>query len=396
RLYFLPPAGLAGARIVLSTLDGPVVALNATNNVIIRGFMVEATLTNGIAVNGGTGNRIQACEVRNTRQLGIKVSGGTKHRVEACDVHDTGTGGIALAGGNRKTLTPGNHEAVNNHVWRFSRHQQTYANAFIISGVAQRVAHSLIHDAPHQAIGVSGNDHIFEYNIVHHICTETDDCGAYYKGRNPSCRGNIVRYNFWHNIGSPMGHGNAAVYFDDGDGGDFVIGNVFFRCGDPGKGSFGTVFSHGGHDLLAENNIFIECKRSLGSAPWNDKRWKNYINADLWQTRLLKEVDITKPPYTTRYPALVGFMDPQPGQKRVSIARNNVIVMGADVKSGNWRVSDEENWVTDKDPGFVNAKKGDFRLKPGSEVFKRLPEFKPIPFEKMGLYADELRPNPPK
>ncbi|MCK5804714.1 MAG: right-handed parallel beta-helix repeat-containing protein, partial [Lentisphaeria bacterium] len=229
-LYFLPPADLAGSRIVLSTLAGPVIALHETSNITVRGFIVEATLANGIDVISGAENRIQACEVRNTRQLGINISGGMKHKVEACDVHDTGTGGITLKGGDRKALVAAGHEAINNHVWRFSRHQLTYANAFVISGVGNRVAHSLIHDAPHQAIGVSGNDHIFEYNIVHHICTETDDCGAYYKGRNPSCRGNIVRYNFWHNIGSPMGHGNAAVYFDDGDGGDFVIGNVFFRC----------------------------------------------------------------------------------------------------------------------------------------------------------------------
>ena len=124
-----------------------------------------------------------------------------------------------------------------------------------------------MHDAPHMAIGISGNDHVFEYNIVHDVCTASDDAGALYKGRNPSCRGNVIRYNFWQDIGSPMGHGTAAVYFDDGDGGDTVFGNVFFRCGHPGRGSFGTVFSHGGHDNVAENNIFIECKRALGSAP---------------------------------------------------------------------------------------------------------------------------------
>ena len=394
-LYFLPPSDLTGARIVLSTLDGPLIALKDTSNVTVRGFIVEASLANGIDVTGGTGNRIQACEVRNTRELGISVSGGTKHRVEACDIHDTGTGGIKLAGGDRKTLAPGGHEAVNNHIWRFSRHQLTYANALFLHGVAHRAAHNLIHDAPHQAVSVAGNDCLFEYNVVHHICTETDDCGAFYKGRNPSCRGNIVRYNFWHNIGSPMGHGNAAVYFDDGDGGESVIGNVFFRCGDPGKGSFGTVFSHGGHDIVAENNVFVECKRALGSAPWNDRRWAGYIKASLWQTRLLKEVDITKPPYTTHYPALVGFMDPKPGEKRVSRAVRNLIVMGADVKSGNWQVSDQENWITDRDPGFVDAATGDFRLRSDSAVFERLPGFRPIPFEKMGLYADELRPDPP-
>ena len=208
-------------------------------------------------------------------------------------------------------------------------------------------------------------------------------------------RGNVIRYNFWHHIGSPMGHGNAAVYFDDGDGGETVFGNVFFRCGEPGKGSFGTVFSHGGHDILAENNVFIACKRAFGSGPWNDSRWKNYINAPLWQTRLLEDVDITRPPYTMRYPKLVGFMDPQPGQQRVSQAKRNVIFMGADVSSGNWQVDVDENWVTDTDPGFVDVAKGDFRFRPDAEVFERLPGFQSIPFEEMGLFADELRPDPP-
>ncbi len=398
RLYFWPPAPWAGARVVLGTLDGPVVALREASHVVLRGLVVEASQGDGIEIRGGTANRVLACRVRNVRQRGVAVHGGLGHRIEGCDLHDTGTGGIVLAGGDRRTLSPAGHQAVNNHIWRFSRHQLTYANAVLLEGVGNRAAHNLIHDAPHQAIGVGGNDHVFEYNVVHHVCMETDDCGAFYKGRNPSCRGNLVRYNFWHHIGSPMGHGNAAVYFDDGDGGDTVFGNVFYRCGDPGRGSFGTVFSHGGHDNLAENNVFVECKRALGSAPWDDQRWKRALEGGEgcdWQNRLLKEVDITRPPYTTRYPRLVGFLNPQPGQPRINRAVRNVFVLCAEVKSGNWQVPPEEHWVTDRDPGFVDAAKGNFRLRPDAEVFRRLPGFQPIPFEKIGLYIDAYRPRLP-
>jgi len=394
-LYFWPPASMENARVVLSTLKAPVVAVKDATDMIFRGFVVEASLANGIEVSGGSSVRIQACEVRNTREIGITVSGGTGHKVEACDIHDTGTGGMVLSGGDRRNLTPAGHEAINNHIWRFSRLKLTSSYALRLEGVGNRGAHNLIHDAPHQAIGIGGNDHLFEYNEVHHVCMATDDCGAYYKGRNPSCRGNIVRYNFWHDIGSPMGHGNAAIYFDDGDGGDTVFGNVFFRCGEPGKGSFGTVFSHGGHDNLAENNIFIECKRALGSAPWNDARWKRAIDGGedcFWQDKLLKDVDITKPPYTTQYPALVGYMDPKPGQVRVNKAVRNVFVDCGEVSSGNWQVPPQENWITDRDPGFVNAAQDDFRLKGDSEVFSKLPGFQPIPFEKIGLIQGALRP----
>ena len=387
---------MAGARIVLSTLNAPLVSLQDASHVTLRGFILEASLGDGLAVTGGRGNRIEACVVRNTRQVGIRVSGGASHRVEGCDIHDTGTGGLVLEGGDRKTLTPAGHEAVNNHIWRFSQHQLCYASGITLGGVGNRAAHNLLHDAPHMAVGIGGNDHVFEYNVVHDVCNASDDAGALYKGRNPSCRGNVIRYNLWRDIGSPMGHGTAAVYFDDGDGGDTVFGNIFVRCGYPGKGSFGTVFSHGGHDNTAENNIFIDCQRALGSAPWGDQRWKETIDGGhgcYWQKLLRQDVDITRPPYTTRYPALVGFMDPQPGQPRINRAKNNVLVRCEQASSGNWTFNPDETWVTDQDPGFINAAKGDYRLRPEAEVFKHLPGFTRIPAEKIGVYQNPLRSN---
>jgi hypothetical protein len=293
-----------------------------------------------------------------------------------------------LGGGDRKTLTPAGHEANNNHIWRFSEHQLTSAYGLSFEGVGSRAAHNLIHDAPHQAIFVGGNDHVFEFNEVHHVCTETDDCGALYKGRNPSCRGNLIRFNYWHDLGSPMGHGNAAIYFDDGDGGDTVLGNVFVRCGEPGKGPFGTVFSHGGHDIRAENNIFVDCQRALGSAPWDDARWRDALKGGqdcFFTEKLLKEVDITKPPYTTHYPELVGYMDPVAGVPRVNRARLNLFVRCKEVSSGNWRLAPGANWSTAEDPGFVNESKADYRLRSEAPVFMHLPGFEAVPFEQMGL-----------
>lgn len=42
------------------------------------------------------------------------------------------------------------------------------------------------------------------------------------------------------------------------------------------------------------------------------------------------------------------------------------------------------NWLTDQDPGFVDITNGNFSLKPDALVFKMIPGFEPIPFEKMG------------
>ncbi len=387
RLYFWPPGELRDARIVLSTLNSPIVALKDTSYLTLRGFILEASLGEGLNIAGGENNSIEYCEVRNVRQLGISVAEGSHHRVEWCRIHDTGTGGLQLAGGDRRTLTPAGHTALNNEIWRFSQHQLSYACGITLAGVGNRAAHNLLYDAPHIAIGISGNDHIFEYNIVRDVCNASDDAGALYKGRNPSCRHNMIRYNLWQDIGSPMGHGTAAVYFDDGDGGDTVFGNIFVRCGYPGRGSFGTIFSHGGHDNWAENNLFVDCRRALGSAPWDDARWQDALNGGQgceWKTRLLQEVDVTQPPYTTRYPELVGFLTPQPGQKRVNHAKNNVLVDCEQAASGNWEFADNEMWITDSDPGFVDAAAGNYSLRADSPVYRHLPGFKPIPFDQIG------------
>jgi hypothetical protein len=45
---------------------------------------------------------------------------------------------------------------------------------------------------------------------------------------------------------------------------------------------------------------------------------------------------------------------------------------------------------TQEDPGFVDAAKGDYRLKSDAGVLRRI-GFRPIPVEEIGLYEDEYR-----
>ena len=77
-------------------------------------------------------------------------------------------------------------------------------------------------------------------------------------------------------------------------------------------------------------------------------------------------------------------MDPKPGAPRVSRAKNNVVVRAADLSSGNWTYVPNEILSTNDDPGFVDAANGNYALRDDSEVFKRLPGFKPIPFDQIG------------
>lgn len=384
RLYFIPPVPLSGARVVLSTMKVPVITVQDAAHITLRGLCVETCAGNGIEVKGCESVHIDACAVRNTGRDAIRIEGGMRCRVAGCDVYDTGAAGVALSGGDRPTLTPCGHEAVNNHIYRVSRRQRTHAYHLHLAGVGIRAANNLLHDGPHQAIGLWGNDHVVELNDIHHVGMETDDCGAFYMGRNPSERGSVIRHNYWHDIGSTLSHGSCAIYFDDGSGGQSVEGNIFVRaCG----GNFGAVFVHGGHDNIVENNVFIECNKAVAQVPWDDARWAQFLID--YGDRLLKDVDITGALYCGRYPDLRDYL--KPGTRpRINTARRNVAWQCGKFAEGNWKL--ERNLFTETDPGFVDAAAGNYALKPDAPALTEVAGFKPIPFDTIGLYMDDLRP----
>ncbi len=377
-LYFWPPAALDGAEVILSTLRGPAIEIRGAAHLVIEGLTVECCVEDGIHVNGGREVRLEGCEVRNVGVIGVQVRDGRNHEVNGCEIHHTGAAGLMIGGGDRTTLTPCGHVAQDNHIHHVARRQRTGAYQAHLRGVGVRLAHNLIHDSPHQAINIMGNDHIIEFNEIHHTGMETDDCGACYMGRNPSERGSIIRYNYWHHIGSTREHGSCAIYFDDGSGGQRVFGNVFYKAA---GGTFGAVFMHGGHDNWVENNVFIECKTAFRQAPWNNAHWRETVEAEDWQNKLLGEVDITQPPYINRYPELEGFMECR-GRPRCNYASNNILVKCPQAIRGTWLLG--PNYVTDFDPGFVNWGKEDFGLREDSEVWRMLPGFRPIAFDQIG------------
>ncbi len=53
-------------------------------------------------------------------------------------------------------------------------------------------------------------------------------------------------------------------------------------------------------------------------------------------------------------------------------------------KYDNWGKM-ENNFIADKDPGFVDADNMYFTLKDDSEDFSKIPNFKKIPFNDIGL-----------
>lgn len=433
RLYLWPPSDLRTARIAVSLLEEPMVALEGASYVTLRGLTFEVSRGMGVYIERGTGNLIAGCTFRNLGSVavclgqGIKMDSdgltgyrlqngadrgervpfepasrtlgdfgkalyadttwnrqaGTHHGIVACDIYDT-NGGIILSGGDRKTLTPGGNYVLNCHIHHYSRVDRT-RTAVSIDGVGNRVAHCLIHDAPLGAIMLCGNDHVVEFNEIHHVCLEADDMAAYYFGRDPSERGNVFRYNFVHHTGPPeVGlYGASALFFDDGACGGIVEGNVFYRvraC---------AIRINGGHDHVFRNNIFVDTVAAIPSG-MNNEQWQNFLGDPLQVVRLRQAVDILQPPYVTRYPELADTFETDPNYPRRNLVQDNLSVRSGDFGTGSNEV--QGNWVTDEDPGFVDGAAMNFQLKPDSTVFTKIPGFRPIPFERIGLYVDEYRP----
>jgi hypothetical protein len=390
KLYFWPPDGRQDAGATMNTacvsVINDMVTMRDVSNVTFQKLSFEVMRGSGIVMTGGLQNVIIGCTFRNIGNLAVTITNATACGVESCDISETGDGGIILSGGDRQTLTPGGLYAINNHIWRFSRTAKTYRPAVSVAGVENRVAHNLIHDAPHMAIALAGNEHAIEYNEIHHVCMETDDVGAFYMGRDYTQRGNIVQYNYFHDLGGLHSSvGSMAVYLDDWTSGTTVLGNICVRAGR-------AVLVGGGRDNTIENNIFVDCtpavhidQRGLGWA-------KYYFNGqDNTLVDRLSAVPYKEPPWSKKYPELLKLYDDEPARAKGNKVLRNICVGGRwlDLLDGlkEQDITLKDNLVG-QDPGFVDAAAGNYRLKPDSPAWKL--GFKPIPIDEIGLQSQPL------
>ena len=201
-----------------------------TEHITLRDLVLECTRGSGVEIIGGRHNLVAGCTLRNIGTVGAAIGGvvedierrlyndtmftpnaGTDNGVVSCDIYNTGECGIILAGGDRRTLEPGRNYAVNNRIYNFGRWVRTYRPAVFLCGVGNRVAHNLMHDAPHTAVFFLGNDHILEFDEVYRVCAETGDAGAFYIGGDWSHRGSVVRYNYFHDLGASLEGAAASV-----------------------------------------------------------------------------------------------------------------------------------------------------------------------------------------
>lgn len=323
KVYFWPPSDMGDKSAFLGGLPAPILSLRGTANVHIRGLDLEGGRGAAIVIEGGSGDAVERCRIRNFGGSGVTVQNSPSSGVSGCELSHLGTFGIALSAGDRKTLTPGKAFADNNRIWDYARWHRTYEPAVRVDGVGNRISHNEMHDAPHNAVLLSGNDHLLEFNDVRRVCTQTGDAGAFYMGRDATMRGNQIRFNRFRDIGPTVTTegeytGVISVYLDDCWDGTTIYGNVFEG---PGIG----IMIGGGRDNLVENNVFLG-KTAAIHVDARGKGWAAKLGVRGGEWRYIEKIDDVlagSPIYAQRYPGLARMLEDDPMfPKGNSIVRN--------------------------------------------------------------------------
>ena len=331
-LYIVPPGG------VLS--DGLDVRLSFSRDSLLRGTAVGNMRFEGLefACNYGgflffrkaSDMTFSDCRFFGTVKDCASFDYGRRVKFLGCEIAHCGMGGIKMySAGDRPALKRADSVVENCRIHDYAMLRRTYSCAIEPTGCGFTIRGNEIWDAPHMAMRFETNDTLIESNNVHHVLLETGDAGAFYSGRDWTTQGNVLRYNFMHDIGPEVGGGGQsheedamAFYFDDCDCGDVIYGNVFHNVP---RG----IMIGGGRDHPVRGNIFSRCRIGL-SIDTRGLRWKEYCtpgaDGHLKLEAVALRMGYTNALWSSRYPRLANIMNDHPCEPRYDPVENNLFI----------------------------------------------------------------------
>ena len=374
KIYLYPPSNDGQLTLSIADNSSPIIEAKHASHIRFLNLCFEETQRNAVEINEGKNILIAGCRVRNTTKTAIIINGGKNHTVQSCDLYELGGGGVWLKGGDENS-TPrvaAGHRVVNNHIFEFSQIEKIYCAAINCgftgggggghhTAVGMYIANNLIHGTPHVGVLFGSFDNIFEYNEIFDVCRVSNDMGGFYSFDDNKRMGNLIfRYNFIHS--SPNADG---IYFDEDHREMQVYANIVALNSSSERGT--AYLYKKGHQY--QQPYTINCYNNIAI---NSNVGFEIVTGDGSTVNNNFTVNVKKP---YNYSRVVSG-------KRYPVRATKELVSGHNVSY-------------DKDPGFVDMENFDFRLKKNSVVFKDLPGFKPVPFQKIGLYKDEYRKKTP-
>lgn len=354
---------------------------------------------------------VQRCHVTGTCGGGgasaVNIKGGFRSGVIATLIEHFTNCAASVDGGDRPNLIPANNFIqnciiINPHM----RHGVSCA------GCGNILSHNYIHNTT--ICDTGHNEGILEYNVVEGGDTETHDSGMIYVGGGgcSSCA-NHYRYNYFFDFAE----NDYGLYFDDLSRGMYGYGNIIVGNGNTAKDEWhsgGRSFNiHNGGEHCLYNNISIDAGYFAFGGDityWlYDLNWNN-LAPGILDASLNKRTDVymgRNPTYKDYVAAVDQYFEDKKDPNYVTKSgwaeqrlrkpwcnnfENNVIVRAnRPFKLDNGEetaTSLDTNFITDEDPGFFDFENKDYRIRPDAPLFKKIPNFEPIPFEKMGPIDD--------
>lgn len=358
-----------------------IININGARYIAFSGITLQNTA--GCAIKAkGSNIDISSCTVRNTGGNGIEVN-GTLISVNGCNISCTGKSAIVIDGGDRKSLTPGNCSADNNLISDTSK-ADVFAASVIISGTGNAFTNNEIINSPSVAVYYSGNANKIEYNYIHNTCLA--NIGFIFAVDSPDrwdCYGNFVRYN----LISTIGNGNNSASGIHACSGTQVRGNMLINIKDMG-------ISMSGRDINFTNNILVNCTKPLNyytstvgadNAAWEELK-KSPYKSEAWKSAF-PDCASLKTDYADMADPLFA------ANPANSLIKDNIILQAnADIgtisaEANNYsNIGDNMVLRLNETDIFIDAKGGNYRYDPDSELPAILPEYRDIPFDSIGRY----------
>lgn len=327
RKFYIVPDGKAldgGASICLAPKAPLAILAKDVSNLKFQGFAFEGH--NGPAVKCVGVRDLTICDCSFAGIGGAPVMDiiGERCRISRCELRHIAGCGIRLRGGDRKRLVRARNLVEYCRVLDFGVRIRTSQGAMEVEGCGHVIRNNEFAYAPNHAMRYETNETIIENNDVHHVLLETGDAGAIYTGCDCTTQGNIVRYNFIHELGSEgVDDSTMGLYFDDCDCGDAVYGNVFWKCA---RG----ILLGGGRNHPIVGNVFAECSIGL-SIDHRGKTWKQFYqqrrsDGHGYQPDRMAEMKVTEEPWRSRYPQLARQMEDSPQDPLYNPVVSNVFI----------------------------------------------------------------------
>jgi len=408
KLYLVPENGALKPDDVVRLAPASPTGVTARNlsNFRFEGLSVEDHNGPGFGLFGCRAVTVRGCSFIGIGGAPVIDLHGSRCVVSQCVLRHIAGYGIRLDGGSRKKLERADNVVEGCRITDFGVKVRTYQGAMEVTGCGHIIRNNEFAYAPHHAMRYETNETLIENNDVHHVLLETGDAGAIYTGRDATTQGNVVRYNFIHELGSEgADNSTMALYFDDCDCGDAVYGNVFWKCA---RG----ILLGGGRDHPITGNVFAECNIGM-SIDHRGKTWKAFYerkkgSADSYQPDRMAKMKVTEEPWKSRYPRLARQLEDSPHDPLYDPVTSNVFIncaaalvsLDGGLTNGvlakmtfadnlalvtpgvaKWAKPDKriaasfEVRTNAVETGFVDPLEGDFRLSPNSSVKAKLPAF---------------------